>query len=342
MPVKVRTSVDDAAWQEFVLAHPGARVEHDLAWRDVFARTYGYEPCYLVASEAAELVGVMPLFSAPVFGAGRCLISVPFLDCGGPLARSPAARAALLESAREVAETRGARYLEIRSFATDSDGTPTRVDKAKVVLDLPAEEKILWNEIGGFVRNRIRKATKNGLRVVTDLGERLDAFYSVYARNMRDLGSPVVPRRLFPIVFECFGDRAKLLTVWLGDTVVAGAILLHCYGIAYVPWVSAIRPYFHLAPNNLLYWEAMQLASAAGCREFDFGRSTIGSGPYIFKLRWGARPIQLQWHYHSLAGGRAPSRVTDSRLLRIASRVWMRLPLVVTNFIGPKLVARMP
>lgn len=342
MQVNVHASTSDTRWQEFVLTHPEARVEHDVAWQGIFAKTYGYQSRYLVAEDGCRMIGVLPLFSAAVWPTGRCLASLPFLDLGGPLTYSPEVSLALLATAAEQAATERAAYLEVRTLAAAPDGVATHVHKAKLVLSLAADTENTWKGLAAKVRNQVRKAQKKGLVSRIDSGESVDAFYRVYSRNMRDLGSPVAARSLFAHSFSHFGGRAKLITVWLGDVPVAGAVWLSFRTTAYVPWASSLRRYFGLCPNNLLYWEAIRLACEAGCGEFDFGRSTVGSGPYRFKLQWGAQPQQLCWQYFFPEGLAARADRTGQRFFRLASWAWRRLPLCAANLLGPHIVARMP
>lgn len=342
MRVRPYQSSDDSAWQDFVNQHGDACLEHDIAWQRIFADTYGYGQRYLVLEDEGGMAGVLPLFSVQVWRMGRCLLSMPFLDCGGPLAASPAHWAHLLEAAKRLGEKESAAYVEMRMLEQAGDGVPTRTDKAKLVLDLAQDAESVWKGLPSVVRNRVRKARKGGLTVKWGGGEQLDAFHRVYARNMRDLGSPAPPPRLFSNTLRHFGERARLITVWRDQTAVAGAVWLRIGSTAYVPWVSALRPYFSLAPNDLLYWQAVEMACDAGCRRFDFGRSTIDSGPYRFKLKWGARALQLYWHYYCRDGVKAPSGFAEDRGLRLAATLWRRLPVGLTNLLGPRIIAHMP
>ena len=49
---------------------------------------------------------------------------------------------------------------------------------------------------------QITKAEKNGLESVIGHLEVLDAFYEVFARNMRDLGTPVYSKSFFGNILE--------------------------------------------------------------------------------------------------------------------------------------------
>ena len=44
--------------------------------------------------------------------------------------------------------------------------------------------------------------------------ELLDGFYAVYARNMRDLGTPVYSKRFFRNILEVFPDSTGIFAVY--------------------------------------------------------------------------------------------------------------------------------
>lgn len=343
--VRLLESEEEGAWQEFVSTHPGAGIEHAIGWTEVFAAAYGYRPRHLVAVEGGRLVGALPLLLAPVWPRGRALVSLPFLDCAGPLAEAVEVREGLLGAARELGEREGARYVEIRAREPIGGAAPARTDKAKVVLGLAGDADAVWKGLDAKVRNQVRKARRSGLTLAEDDGERLAAFYRVYAHNMRDLGSPVAPRRLFEQTLSRFRGNARVLTVWLHEEPVAGAVWLRHGTTAYVPWASALRRHFARCPNNLLYWRAIELACEQGCARFDFGRSTVGSGPYRFKLQWGGRPEQLYWYRWRGQGDPVPVSAVppgESAAMKLAASVWRRLPSCIANSLGPRVVARMP
>ncbi len=65
----------------------------------------------------------------------------------------------------------------------------------------------MWDRIDRKARNQVRKAEKSGLTVTRGGAELLPEFYTVFARNMRDLGTPVYARRLFD---EVAGARFRI------------------------------------------------------------------------------------------------------------------------------------
>ena len=71
---------------------------------------------------------------------------------------------------------------------------PCRQHKVTMLLPL---ERGMWERLDRKVRNQIRKAQKSDLTVERGGVELLAEFYAVFARNMRDLGTPVYSPRLF-------------------------------------------------------------------------------------------------------------------------------------------------
>jgi lipid II:glycine glycyltransferase (peptidoglycan interpeptide bridge formation enzyme) len=210
--------------------------------------------------------------------------------------------------------------------------------------------RALWKAIGPKTRNQVRKAEKEGLAAERHGADGLEAFYRVWRVNMRDLGSPVHRRRWFEAVFRHFGDLASTYLVRLGDQAIGGLVALAFGDTVVVPWASSDRRYFHLCPNNLLYWTVIRDATLGGAGAFDFGRSSIGSGTYRFKLNWGASEIPLYWQEIDPtaiaspcplveAGGEPPridrveSAGFDTARAR-AARVWRRLPVPVATWLG--------
>ena len=109
-----------------------------------------------------------------------------------------------------------------------------------------------------------------------------------------------------------------------------------------IPWAASLRAYRHVCPNMLLYWTLLEQAVAGGVRVFDFGRSSPGSGPHQFKLQWGARETPLAWEYVLFVGQDPPDQGPSNVRFRIAIGAWKRLPLSVSNRVGPWIAPHLP
>ncbi|NQT39143.1 MAG: GNAT family N-acetyltransferase, partial [Planctomycetes bacterium] len=78
-----------------------------------------------------------------------------------------------------------------------------------------------------------------------------------------------------------------------------------------------------------------------GQRVFDFGRSSRNSNTFRFKRQWGAVEVPAVWQYylrHGTIGDMRPDNARYGRMIRI----WQRLPVPLTRWIGPPIVRGIP
>ncbi|MDQ3556897.1 MAG: FemAB family PEP-CTERM system-associated protein [Gemmatimonadota bacterium] len=330
-------------WDAALSGLPGGTFCHLAGWREVMADVLGHRTHYRVALDAAGTVrGLLPLVRVRSRVFGDYLVSMPFLNYGGPLG-SVAARRALADDAVALARREGVDLLELRGReAIPAPGPLRRSDrKVTVLLPLPETAEELWqNGFRGKLRSQIRRPQKEGME--TRFGpDQLPAFYEVFARNMRDLGTPVLPRGFFECIARVFPGQAVFGATYLGDVTVAAGC-----GFAYgdefeITWASSLREYNRLAPNMLLYWDFMEHVIDRGVRVFNFGRCTPGEGTHRFKLQWGGADVPLPWAQWS-PGAVDATPSPDRPLFRLATSAWQRLPLPIANRLGPLLSRQIP
>jgi FemAB-related protein (PEP-CTERM system-associated) len=328
-------------WNEYVSRQVEATGYHEWAWRDVLGRAFGCPAIYFAARCEGQIVGVLPTVLLNSWLFGRALISLPFLNYGGVLAEDESAARALLDAALVVARERRCRHVELRHFNRQFADLPCKHHKVTMRLPLHAAPA-LWEGLDRKARNQVRKAQKSGLIYREGGLELLDGFYAVFARNMRDLGTPVYSPRFFAEVLRAFPDRARIHIVSHQIAPVAAGLTFETRGTVEVPWASSVRDFNALCPNHLLYWSMLEGAAARGCSMFDFGRSTPQEGTYKFKEQWGGQPVSLCWEYGLLAGGDVPNSSPSNPKFRLAIAMWKKLPLNVANRIGPMIVRAIP
>ncbi|MEX0907229.1 MAG: FemAB family XrtA/PEP-CTERM system-associated protein [Gemmatimonadota bacterium] len=334
---------DAAEWDAFVEETPGATFCHLSAWRGIIERAMRQRTCYAVArAEDGGLRGVLPLvrLSSPLFGAR--LVSVPYLNDGGAVG-DPDAIAALHAHAIGLAASAGGRLeLRLRSLPPGAPATHpgTSHGKVTVLLDLPAEPEQLWSAIPAKVRSQVRRPQKAGMTVRFGL-DQVPAFYGVWAENMRDLGTPVLPRSFFDEIASALPERFVVGCVYRDDVPVAAGAGFLFRGELEITWASSLRSHNRDAPNMLLYWEFMQQAIRQGAGVFNFGRCTPGGGTHRFKLQWGGRTVPLPW-VQTGAGAGDDAGASPGRAARLASTLWQRLPVAVANRVGPVVARQLP
>ena len=331
-----------AEWDAFVRAQPNWTHFHLHGWRDVVGRALGHECIYLEArGDDGALDGVLPLVRvrSPIFG--HYLVSMPFVNYGGPLGSDPAVRALAAEAVR-LAEAGGVKLLELRSRGELPLDLPVSHRKITVVLDLPPESEQLWKALPAKVRSQVRRPQKEGVEVRFG-PEQVAPFFAVFARHMRDLGTPTHGPRLFETIRDVFGDDAWFGCAYVGDTPVACGAGFAWEGEFEMTWASALSEYNRIAPNMLLYWSFMERAVERGMGLFNFGRCSPGVGTHRFKRQWGSRDEQLWWYQHAPAGLEdAATPSPDAGAWAWGPRLWRRLPLPVANLLGPRVVKYIP
>lgn len=120
-----------------------------------------------------------------------------------------------------------------------------------------------------------------------------------------------------------------------------------CYGQLVeknVPFLDCcVLPYYAgsapqargLGAHDFMYYSLMSRSVEQGFSIFDFGRSKVGSGPYVYKKNWGFEPTPLEYQYYLPNGGKlAPPRAEQGGF-GLASSLWKKLPLPVANRLGP-------
>ncbi len=332
----------DADWDDFVRQHPDGTIYHLSAVHKVIYDTFGHETLYLCARRRGEIVGGLPIVHMKSWIFGNMMVSVPFFNYGGILCREEEARQALLQSAAALARKHKVSYIEFRHKKRRFVELPSKTHKVTMLLKLPDSSEALWQGFRAKLRSQIRRPEKDGIYVKIGGRELLDDFYSVFAVNMRDLGTPVYSKRLFANMLKYCGEQARIVAAYKERTPLAAGFVLGFKNILEIPWASSLRRYNRLAANMSMYWHALKYAIENGYGTFDFGRSSPDSGPYRFKRQWGAEPCTLHWEYWMANGGPLPDINPQNDRFRLAVRFWQKLPLSLTRLMGPVIVRNIP
>lgn len=332
-------------WNEFVRARASASIYLLSEWTLLAREVFGHDAFFIEARDAGgNLAGVLPMVRQKSLLFGNFATSVPFFNYGGALADSPDLARRLMEHAREHAERLGCNYVEFRDAQPREGEWQVRLDKVTMILDLPADFAALSKQLGAKLRSQVKRADRESPTTRVGGRDLLDGFYEVFCENMRQLGTPVYPRRFFEAILTRFPDEAAILVVERAGKPAAAAFLIFANGRAEIPWAACRSDAKPLGFNMKLYWEVLGVAITRGCTAFDFGRSTADSGTFQFKKQWGAKPVQLHWHRweRGRTAAEASGPLSESRAMRLAVSVWQRLPLSLTNTIGPWVSPHLP
>jgi FemAB-related protein (PEP-CTERM system-associated) len=264
---------------------------------------------------------------------------MPFLNYGGPLGTTSGVRA-LVDEASELARRDNVKLLELRSRTPLSIAVPASHRKITVVLDLSDSPLVQFNRFDSKLRSQIRRPQKEGVTIKFG-PDQVTPFFGVFARHMRDLGTPTQSLAFFQELAQQFPEDCQFACAYLDGTAVAAGCGFYFADEFEMTWASSLREYNRQAPNMLLYWACIERAIEHGVKQFNFGRCSPGSGPHRFKMQWGGREEPLWWY----GVAATPSITTPSPHVgpfRFGPRIWRRLPASIAAAVGPSIVRYIP
>ncbi len=328
-------ATDAARWDAFVDQHPDATFFHRAGWKTVLEQAFEHDAPYLFAESNGEICGVLPLGHVRSRLFGNALVSTPFCVYGGSVGASVEVCDQLDAAACRLAEERRVNHLELRYHAPRHDGWPRKALHVtfRKPIDPDPEQNLL--AIPRKQRAMVRKGIQ--ARLVSRLDGGVDAVHRAYSESVRNLGTPVFSRRYFRILKAVFGDDCEALTVHDGQRLVAGVLNFY--------FRDEVLPYYgggtaaarQLKANDFMYWEVMRRACERGCRLFDFGRSKIDTGAFDFKRNWGFEPQPLSYEFHLIRATQVPDVNPLNPKYRLFIEGWKRLPLPISQVLGPLL-----
>ncbi|HYI41542.1 MAG TPA: FemAB family XrtA/PEP-CTERM system-associated protein [Allosphingosinicella sp.] len=322
----------------YVAEHPDSVFFHRPQWSLAVERGCGQRGHYLVAERpGGALAGCLPLTDIRSALFGRALVSTGFGTGGGVIADGAAAAEALLAAAAGLSDRLGCATLELRG-GDYPEGFAVRDDVyVGFAMDLPKDEAAILKSIKRRHRGvRRARELELGVRVGAGAADRSD-FFRVFGESMRNLGSPVFPPRLFGAMLDLFGDDSDIVTIFNGSEPVASVLNFYFKGIVHPYWGGGTIAARDCFASELMYFETMCNAARRGCTRFDFGRSKVGTGNHSFKTNWGMDPEPLRYGVRTAPGAAARDINPLSPRNRLKVEAWKKLPLWVSNRLGPVL-----
>jgi len=342
MTVAVRqiSASDGDAWDAFVRSHAEGTFCHLAGWKRVVEEGAEQECPYLIAEDAGNIVGILPLTYRKSLLFGDALISSMFAVYGGVLALNEDITLALEEYAWQLAKSnqlKGITYKCMTATHSGEGGWHVEKDSAatfhktlksspeEILLDIPRKQRAV-----------VRKSFKNNL--TCEWGRNVEEFYPLYAESVRNLGTPVFPKKLFTAFLAVFKDDVDIQIIRTPEGQAVASLMSFYYKDTVLPYYAGgtleARTY---GAHDYMYYQLMVRAAEKGKTVFDFGRSKIGTGPYKFKCNWGFEPTPLEYQHRLREGAAPPNLNPGNRKFELMVAVWKKLPLPVANILGPLL-----
>jgi len=334
----------EAAWDRFARSAPASTFFHQLGWRWLVERVFGHRAHYLLARREGTITGILPLFEMKSLLFGHALVSVPFAIGGGVAADDPETAAGLVRCARELAERLGVDYLELRSEHTVAGDLLTKDLYITFRADLAEGEEAWLKRMERKRRQMMNYVAKGaaGFSWTTAGIEELPLFYRMFSESMRHHGTPVYPRLFLEEILDRFPAQTNLFFVHHQGKPVAGVLNLLFRDVIMPFYAGADRSARPRGVDDYMYLSILRWGREHGFRTFDFGRSKRGTGAHAFKSRWGMTEVPLAYQYHLVRAKELPNVSPANPKYRALIETWKRLPLPLTQILGPRIIGRIP
>jgi FemAB-related protein (PEP-CTERM system-associated) len=332
--LSIATRAEHSAWDRYIDQHPGGTFFHLSGWSEILERVIGFPTTYFLAKRNDQIVGVLPLARVKSWLFGHSLTSLPFCVEAGVIADDPTIAAALSAAAARLANETRVDYLELRHSRRAMPDWPCK-DAAYVTFKRPLAPTVDENmkEIPRKQRAMVRKGIAAGL--VSREDNDIETLFRIYSTSVRNLGTPVFPKRYFSALRAAFPSRCQITSVYDHDNPVA-SVMSFLYKNTVMPYYGGGLPAARdLKAFDFMYWEVMRTSCEAGLQHFDYGRSKVDSGSYSFKKNWGFEPTPLCYEYHLVNARQIPERSPNNPKYERAVNLWKKLPLPIANALGP-------
>ncbi len=312
---------------------------HSLEWMRVIKESLGITQNVAVLEENENIVASIPFAKYRNFIKGLSALPLQFSGYyNSIIAENDHVKIKLLSKFFEYCKAQKfyTQLPEINKIEGFQSFSGYSIYKIKLQNNSSVEEQILSK-----ANKRTRDYTKRAINsdLVSSIGglEFLDNFYILYLQNMKELGTPPLPKKYFKKIIEYFPKEAKIILIKSKKQVCSGMLILKVSKTElFTPVISTPRLYQIDQSSHLIYLRAAVEAQNLGCSIINFGRSIDGSGPALFKQRFGIEATPLLMYSPDINWS-----VTDPKktLLRFAVAIWKRLPISFTKF-GGKLFAK--
>ncbi|MGH7089752.1 MAG: GNAT family N-acetyltransferase, partial [Stellaceae bacterium] len=229
-----------------------------------------------------SLVAVLPAALVASLLFGRKLVSQPFSEYGGLLVDRTLDRDDMASIYALLGDylKRDARLRALELHGSHGILAPYRPGPfvllnphhvAILALDKPVDR--LWQGLEPALRNKVNKAQANGVVAFEEcnLTLILERFYPLYLLSMKRLGVPPHPLAYYTRCLEFLGTRLKIFWAARNGEVLAAILGFVCGSRVSIINTVSNPDSWKYAPNDLMHWEFVKWAAAAGLKYFDFG-----------------------------------------------------------------------
>ena len=156
---------------------------------------------------------------------------------------------------------------------------------------------------------------------------------------MHELGSPYHAKNYLRKMTELLGDTLEFAVLYNAQGKISGGgVFIYQGGTIFNLHANILRHARSAYAGEFLYWSVIERAIQKGLKTFDLGRSLVGSGNEVFKVKWSPRKQLLAYWYWLAPGHELPSLNQKNPKFQLVIAIWKRLPAFIVRAIGPYLI----
>lgn len=322
-------------WDDYVQSNEQGSFFHLSAWAALITESFGHKCHYLYALEGDSIVGVLPLVEVKSLLFGHALVSTPFCVYGGTLGNSSEIVAALESKAVALAEKLQVDHLELRYKTKQQSNLQLVQHHATFITPITAEQ----DENLAAIKKKQRAVIRHSLKANMDYENcDLDSFYNLLSISYRNLGTPIMGKKYFNNLVKAFAHNVSIKKVCDTNGKEQCAVLNFYFKQQVLPYYAGGKVDAKRNKSmDFMYFQLMCESGSNGFTEFDFGRSKNDSGAYKYKEHWGIKPQPLYYYYHLVKASKLPNLSPANPKYSLLINLWRKLPLTISQFIGPYL-----
>jgi hypothetical protein len=287
---------EDAEWDDFAGRHPLGLVYHLSAWKDMLELAFPHiRGHYVVLRDktSGKIRAGLPVYTVKSWLLGNRLVSVPFASFCDPLVSSVAEFREFLPEINTAFAGHDFRPLSIRTRTTSQEfaaslGAPESAYKHHYLALDKNPDQLFASFAKSSVRQKVTKAINAGVTVTkADGPDCMKTCHAILAQTRRKVSLPPFPLSFFSAMARFLAQEhlQVFLAIHRGKPV--GCHLVLTYKDLWISEYSGNTEDAIHGVNQLLYWETIKQAHAAGARAFSFGRtSATNEGLLEYKRRW--------------------------------------------------------
>lgn len=335
--IKQLSQADFERWDNYVKNHKQGSFFHLSGWQQVISKSFGHACYFLYLELDGKISGVLPLVEVKSKLFGHALISTPFCVYGGAIADISEQVRQLEKEACRLADKLSVDYLELRYKKKQDSALMLKQAHSTFGCVIAEDGDKILASIKKKQRAVIRHSLKNELNFSLNKGkDNLHEFYQLLSTSYRNLGTPIFSQSYFNNLIDVFGDDVDIAVISDKEQQSSSAVMNFYFNEQVLPYYGGgNNSARYLKSADFMYYQVMCHASEKGYLWYDFGRSKNDSGPYKYKKNWGMEPKPLYYYYHLVNAQSLPNLSPNNPKYKFFIQIWQKLPLKVSQLIGP-------